>query len=100
MISDGSLIGERPVEKFNLSSYCCSFSHITRELPFDVPFSAKVDAIRTSFERWNEITDRCLNAVIGLCRRYVMKLVDKIFDEDNDVVRWAMRQILFRLGSK
>lgn len=50
-------------------------SHLARELPYSVPFSAEVELINASFGSWGEIANKCLDKVVAVWRGHVMKLV-------------------------
>lgn len=54
-------------------------SHVTRELPYNVPFSAKVEAINLSFDQWEEISIRCADTITKACRAEALVITRAIF---------------------
>lgn len=71
-------------------------SHVTRELPYNIPFSAKIEVITRSFESWTQLADSCAETVVKACRSQAVLLARKVFrgftygDLDRAVkyVRW------------
>ncbi|KAF8311940.1 hypothetical protein DL93DRAFT_2168651 [Clavulina sp. PMI_390] len=49
--------------------------HITRELPYNVPFSAEVDIILRGFENWPKLAEQCLETVAKECCQVACRLI-------------------------
>ncbi|KAF8310309.1 P-loop containing nucleoside triphosphate hydrolase protein [Clavulina sp. PMI_390] len=54
-------------------------SHLTRELPFNVPFGAKVEAMTMCFEQWGNLSESCAETVIKAARNLTSGLSNKVF---------------------
>jgi hypothetical protein len=52
---------------------------LTRELPHNVPFSAKVTAILGCFVRWEALSLEALDSVYAVTHKIALRLVDKHF---------------------
>ena len=53
--------------------------HVTRELPYNVPYGAKAQLIVKCFEQWEELAFHCADQVIRACKTEALKAVDTIF---------------------
>lgn len=51
-----------------------SFSHISRELPYNTPFIAELKLITASFESWSQIARQCVDKVVTVWQGQIMKL--------------------------
>ena len=54
-------------------------SHHARELPYSVPFPAKVELICSCFEEWKDIADRCAGVIIQASLKIALQQVHKVF---------------------
>ena len=52
---------------------------ITRELPFNIPFSAKADLIQQCLENWPTITRACALSVFKRLRELLTNMVESHF---------------------
>ncbi|KAF8311941.1 hypothetical protein DL93DRAFT_2060395, partial [Clavulina sp. PMI_390] len=53
--------------------------HVTRELPYNIPFSAKADLMTRSFESWSVLAEECTNTIVEACHIQAMRLAEKVF---------------------
>ena len=56
------------------------FSSLTRQLPFNVPFSVKVSLIENCFDDWNMRCVQCFDAVHDATAEQLRSLVQKHFN--------------------
>lgn len=56
-------------------------SHVTRELPYNVPFSAKLEAITNSFEQWDSMAAKCADQITLSCRNEAMSITRTLFGQ-------------------
>ncbi|KAF9507704.1 hypothetical protein BS47DRAFT_1488702 [Hydnum rufescens UP504] len=55
-------------------------SSITRELPFNVPFPAKVSLMLGCFRDWETLSFECFEAVCSVVENKVIELINRYFD--------------------
>ena len=58
-------------------------SHHTRELPYSVPFRAKVEFISNCFEGWEAMANECADVIIEASLKMTLEHVQQVFGSFN-----------------
>jgi len=78
MTSEGSLQCKSP-NRFNTRLTHSTNSHHTRELPYSVPFRAKIELIHRCFEGWGGMANDCAKVIIQATLKIARRQVDHVF---------------------